>query len=132
MNIPQVPLNFEALIPEILLTGFASLILLVGLLKIRNEILVWSSVIFLIILALITSYFEGEAFGGMFLNDFLAIYLKFIVIFGTIISLFVLNSYLKEKLILLNESVALILFSALGMMLLVSARDLISFLFPLS
>jgi NADH-quinone oxidoreductase subunit N len=127
MNIPQVPLNFEALIPEILLTGFASLILLVGLLKIRNEILVWSSVIFLIILALITSYFEGEAFGGMFLNDFLAIYLKFIVIFGTIISLFVLNSYLKEKLILLNESVALILFSALGMMLLVSARDLISF-----
>jgi len=41
--------------------------------------------------------------------------------------LFVLNSYLKEKLILLNESVALILFSALGMMLLVSARDLISF-----
>jgi NADH-quinone oxidoreductase subunit N len=127
MNIPQVPLNFEALIPEILLTGFASLILLVSLLKIRNEILVWSSVIFLIILALITSYFEGEAFGGMFLNDFLAIYLKFIVIFGTIISLFVLNSYLKEKLILLNESVALILFSALGMMLLVSARDLISF-----
>jgi len=76
MTIPQVPLNFEALIPEILLTGFASLILLVGLLKIRNEILVWSSVIFLLILALITPSFEGEAFGGMFLNDFLAIYLK--------------------------------------------------------
>lgn len=127
MTIPQVPLNFEALIPEILLTGFASLILLVGLLKIRNEILVWSSVIFLLILALITPSFEGEAFGGMFLNDFLAIYLKLIVIIGTIISLFVLNSYLKEKLILLNESVALILFSALGMMLLVSARELISF-----
>lgn len=37
MNIPQIPLNFEALIPEMLLTGFASLILLTGLLKIKNE-----------------------------------------------------------------------------------------------
>jgi len=127
MTIPQVPLNFEALIPEILLTGFASLILLLGLLKIRNEILVWSSVVFLLILALFIPSFEGEAFGGMFLNDFLAIYLKLIVIVGTIISLLVITPYLKEKLILLNESISLILFSALGMMLLVSARELISF-----
>lgn len=127
MNIPQIPLNFDALIPEIALTGFASLILLVGLLKIRNEILIWSSVIFLLFLALVVPYFEGEAFGEMFLNDFLAVYLKLIIIFGAIISLLVLASYLKEKLILLNESIALVLFSAIGMMLLVSARELISF-----
>jgi len=127
MNIPQIPLNFEALIPEIALTGFASLILLAGLSKIRNEILLWSSVLFLLILALIVPSKEGEAFGGMFLNDFLAIYLKLIIITGAIISLLVLNSYLKERLILLKESIALVLFSALGMMLLVSARELISF-----
>lgn len=127
MNIPQIPLNFEALIPEILLTGFASLILLIGLLKIKNEILVWISVLFLLILVLIVPSIEGEAFGGMFLNDFLAIYLKLIILIGAALSLLVLNSYLKEKLILLKESIALILFSAVGMMLLVSARELISF-----
>ncbi|WP_353684994.1 NADH-quinone oxidoreductase subunit N [Thermodesulfovibrio sp. 3907-1M] len=127
MNIPQISLNFTALLPEIVLTAFASVILLTGLLKIRNEILVWSSVIFLLILVLIVPGFEGKAFGEMFLNDFLAVYLKLIIIIGTVLSLLVFNSYLKEKLILLNESIALILFSALGMMLLVSARELISF-----
>jgi hypothetical protein len=49
MNIPQIPLNFDALIPEIVLTVFASTILLVGLLKIKNEILIWSSVAFSLI-----------------------------------------------------------------------------------
>lgn len=127
MNVSQIPLQVEALIPEITLTGFASLILLAGLLKLKNEVLVWSSVIFLLILAFFIPSFEGEAFSGMFLNDFLTIYLKLIIIIGTIISLLVLTSYLKEKLIRFNESIAFILFSALGMMLLVSARELISF-----
>lgn len=127
MNISQIPLQVEALIPEITLTGFASLILLAGLLKLKNEVLVWSSVLFLVIFAFFIPSFEGEAFNGMFLNDFLTIYLKLIIIIGTIISLLVLTSYLKEKLIRFNESIAFILFSALGMMLLVSARELISF-----
>jgi len=72
-------------------------------------------------------YFEGKSFGEMFLNDFIAIYLKIIILAGTAISLLVLASYLKERLILLNESIALLLFSALGMMLMVSARELMSF-----
>jgi len=127
MNISQIPLQVEALIPEITLAGFASLILLAGLLKLKNEVLVWSSVVFLLIFAFFIPSFKGEAFSGMFLNDFLTIYLKLIIIIGTIISLLVLTSYLKEKLILFNESIAFILFSALGMMLLVSARELISF-----
>lgn len=127
MTVPQIPLQYEALIPEIALTGFASLILLAGLLKLKSEVLVWSSVLFLVIFALFIPSFEGEAFGGMFLNDFLTIYLKLIITIGTLISLLVFTSYLKEKLILFNESIALILFSAIGMMLLVSARELISF-----
>jgi NADH-quinone oxidoreductase subunit N len=127
MNIPQIPLNFDALIPEIVLTVFASTILLVGLLKIKNEILTWSSVAFSLILMIFIPYFTGEAFGGMFVNDFLAIYLKIIIMAGVVISLLVISSYLKEKLIILNESISLILFSALGMLLLVSSRELISF-----
>uniref|UniRef100_A0A7C4AK82 NADH-quinone oxidoreductase subunit N n=1 Tax=Thermodesulfovibrio aggregans TaxID=86166 RepID=A0A7C4AK82_9BACT len=127
MNIPQIPLNFEALIPEILLTAFASAVLLVGLLRIKNEILVWSSVVFGIILTFLIPFFSGEAFGGMFINDFLGVYLKIIIAVGATISILVLSSYMKERMILLNEGIALILFAALGMMLLVSARELISF-----
>jgi len=127
MNIPQIPLNFEALIPEILLTAFASAVLLVGLLRIKNEILVWSSVVFGIILTFLIPFFSGEAFGGMFINDFLGVYLKIIIAVGATISILVLSSYMKERMILLNEGIALILFAALGMMLLVSTRELISF-----
>lgn len=131
MTIPQIPLQFDALIPEIVLTCLASAILLAGLLKLRNEVLIWISVSFLVVFLFFLPSFEGEAFGGMFLNDFSTIYLKLIITVGTIISLLVLNSYLKERLILLYESIALILFSAVGMMLLVSSRELISFFLSL-
>lgn len=127
MNIPQIPLNFEAMIPEILLTGFASLVLVLGLLKIKNEVLIWTSILFLFFLIWLIPSYEGKAFGEMFVNDFLAIYLKIIVAAGAIVSLLVLTSYLKERLILLNEAISLLLFSVLGMLLLVSSRELISF-----
>lgn len=127
MSIPQIPLNFEALIPEILLTAFASIILLVGLLRIKNEVLIWISVIFALVLTFLIPLYPGEAFGGMFLNDFLAVYMKIIIVIGMVVSLLVLASYMRERLIILNESIALILFSVLGMMLLVSSRELISF-----
>ncbi len=127
MNIPQIPLDFNALIPEITITAFASIIFLLSLLKINKSLLVWTSVIFLICLIPLIPVFEGKAFGEFFLNDFLAIYLKITVLLGTVISLLLLGSYIKSRLILLKESIALILFASLGMMLLISARELISF-----
>ncbi|MCX8042463.1 MAG: hypothetical protein N3A56_08280, partial [Thermodesulfobacteriaceae bacterium] len=127
MNIPQIPLDFDALIPELILTAFASIILLMGLLRINKSILVWTSVLFLTFIIPIFPVFEGKAFGEMFLNDFLAIYLKIIIVTGTIISILLLSSYLNSRLILLKESIALMIFAATGMMLLISSRELISF-----
>ncbi|MCS7215100.1 MAG: NADH-quinone oxidoreductase subunit N [Thermodesulfovibrio sp.] len=131
MNISQIPLKVEALVPEIVLTCFASLILFGGLLKLRNEVLIWSSVLFLLIFLFFIPSFYGEAFGGMFVNDFLSIYLKIIIIIGAILSLLVLYPYLRERLIQFKESIAFILFSVIGMMLLVSSRELISFFLSL-
>lgn len=127
MNIPQIPLDFDAIIPEIALTAFASIILLMGLLKINKSILVWISVVCLTLIIPMIPIFEGKAFGEMFLNDFLAVYLKIIVVIGTIISILLLHSYLDNKLILLKESIALMIFASIGMMLLISSRELISF-----
>ncbi len=127
MNIPQVPLNFHALIPEICLTAFASLILLLSLIRINKFLLVWSSVLFLSFLFPLIIIYEGKALGEFFLNDFSAIYLKIIIILGTILSLLLLSSYLRSRLIILKDSIALLLFASLGMMLLVSSRELISF-----
>lgn len=127
MKTYSVPLNFDAIIPEILLTAFASAILLVGLLKVRKEILLWSSIVFSLGLIFITTQYLGDAFGGMFLNDLLAIYLKMIILTGVILCLLTLSSYLRDGLVLLYESISLILFSAVGMMLLVSAREFICF-----
>ncbi len=127
MNIPQVPLNFHALIPEICLAAFASFILLLSLLRINKLFLIWFSVVFFVFLIPLSIIFEGKALGEFFLNDYLAIYLKIIIIFGTILSLLLLSSYLQSRLIILKDSVALLLFASLGMMLLVSSRELISF-----
>ncbi|MCS7203691.1 MAG: NADH-quinone oxidoreductase subunit N [Thermodesulfovibrio sp.] len=127
MRIPSVPLEFKVLMPEILFTAFASFILLVGLLKLRREIILWLSILFSLALIFIVIQYPGDAFGGMFSNDFLAIYLKIIILVGLVLSLLLLSSYLKERLIALYEAVPVALFSSLGMMLLVSAREFISF-----
>lgn len=127
MNIPQVPLEFNAIIPEITLIAFASFVLLLGLLRINKSILIWSSIIVLLSSIPLFIVFEGKAFGEFFLNDFLAIYLKVIIVLGTIISLLLLSSYLARGLILIKESVALMIFASVGMMLLISSRELISF-----
>lgn len=127
MNIPQIPLDFDALIPELILTAFASIILLMGLLRINKSILVWISVLSLTAIIPLIPIFEGKAFGDMFLNDFLAIYLKIIIVTGTVISILLLSSYLNSRLILIKESIALMIFASIGMMLLISSRELISF-----
>ncbi len=127
MNIPQIPLNFDALIPEIALTAFAFIILLLGVLKINKSFLAWLSVVFILITMPLTFLFEGKAFGEMFLNDTFAMYIKITILIGTALSILALLTYLKQKLIAVNESIALLMFACIGMMLLVSARELISF-----
>lgn len=127
MNIPQIPLDFNGIIPEIALTAFASIVLFLNLLKINRSIITWSGVFSLLAVIVLVFLHEGKAFGEMFLNDYLSIYLKIIILVGTIISILLLSLYLQRGLIAVGESVSLMMFAALGMMLLVSSRELISF-----
>ncbi len=127
MNIPQIPLQFDAIIPEIVLTAFTFLVLLLGVLRINKSFLLGLSVFFLVSTIPLIFIFEGKAFGEMFLNDSLAIYLKFTLIMGATLSMLMFSPYLKYRLIVMNESLALIMFATIGMMLLVSSRELISF-----
>lgn len=127
MNIPQIPLDFNAIIPEIALTALASIVLFLSLIKINKSIITWSGVFSLLAVTLLVFLHEGKAFGEMFLNDYLSIYLKIVILVGTIISILLLSIYLQRGLIAVGESVSLMMFAALGMMLLVSSRELISF-----
>lgn len=127
MTIPQIPLDFNSIIPEIILTSLASLLLLLGLMRINRAVLVWSAVIVILSVIPIIPIFEGKAFGEFFLNDSLSVYIKIILLLGTILSLLLLSSSLSRGYILIKESLALVVFASTGMMLLVSCRELISF-----
>lgn len=65
-------------------------------------------------------------FGGMFVTDAFAAYMKLLVLFGSAATIFMSVRYAQHQRIARFEYPVLILFSTLGMMLMISANDLIS------
>jgi NADH-quinone oxidoreductase subunit N len=67
-----------------------------------------------------------ETFGGMFISDPFAIYLKVFVLIASAISVVIAKDYLEKQGIARFEFTVLVLFATLGMMMMVSASDLIA------
>ena len=68
----------------------------------------------------------GSAFGNTFVLDGLAIYAKVVILLAAIAALIMAGGYLASERLLRFEYPILIAFAALGMMMMVSARDLIT------
>ena len=125
--------------PELVLALLGFLLLVVGLLK-RTEIAKIVSLLtifaFVITAGLVVSperlsyLFGGRlpafAFSGMFVDDGLARFAKLLMLSGASLALMLSWSYLKEEKIDHPEYPVLVLFATLGMMLMVSANDLLS------
>jgi NADH-quinone oxidoreductase subunit N len=65
-------------------------------------------------------------FAGMFVSDEFAVFMKVIVLLASIVTLVLSFDYLRHERIERFEYPLLVLFAALGMMLMISANDLIS------
>jgi len=65
-------------------------------------------------------------FNGMYVTDSFAVYMKLLVLVGAVFSIFMAARYAERERIARFEYPVLILFSTLGMMLMISANDLIS------
>ena len=117
--------------PEIFLAFLAMILLILGVSRKGEDYKTVSnfSLFTLIAVAAVLCRFCDEkmvAFSGMFTIDNFAAYMKFLVLVGAAVSIFMATKYAERERIMRFEYPVLILFSTLGMMLMISASDLIA------
>ncbi|MBU1626057.1 NADH-quinone oxidoreductase subunit N [bacterium] len=69
---------------------------------------------------------EGISFNGMFTADFYSLYFKLIFLIAAALTILISYKYISLERVLLAEYYQLILFSTIGMMIMVSGTDLVS------
>lgn len=128
----MIQADLNIVLPEILLSLFAMLALLGAVYGRKDELatrLIWATAaIFVLIAFLVMRSSQGTelAFDGMFINDGFARFSKVVVLFSAAAVLVMSPDYLRERKILKFEYPLLITFSVVGMMMMISAGDLMS------
>lgn len=128
----MVQADLNIILPEILLSLFAMLALLGAVYGRKDGIatsLIWvtAAVFFIAGFSVMRSVNGTEvAFNGMFINDGFARFAKAVVLFSAAAVLIISPDYLRERKILKFEYPLLITLSVVGMMMMISAGDLMS------
>lgn len=123
-------MNLQLLLPELVLCGFALLVILLDLGIRQKGVLAGLSIVGLIISALAAVSMWGipklVAFGGALVVDQFGIFFKLIIAAAAVLVILASQDYAEKFTRFKGEYYALILLSAVGMMLLVSTADLIA------
>jgi NADH-quinone oxidoreductase subunit N len=131
MSLLQNP-DTIAVLPEIILALCAMALLMVGVIRKGDNyhfVAVGANIALLITALFVaagTSHGTVAAFGGSYIVDHFARAMKFLVLAGTDIALVLSGSYFARRGISKFEYPVLLLLSALGMMMMISASDLIT------
>ncbi len=127
----ELPVIFPAL-PEIILAVAAMSFMMTGVF-VREEralsIVYVLSLAALVVVLVVLMSLKGQtrlAFGGQFVSDDFAVFMKSLVVLGSIFTLIISQSYIRREGMARFEYPVLILFATVGMMMMVSANDLIS------
>jgi len=118
-------------LPEIVLVCAAMALLLVGVFRGEGSarLVAWLAVIVLLVTLVLCGVFGLErrlGFYGMFVTDAFAVFTKALVLLGAAISIILALRFNEEHRIARFEFPVLILLASTGMMLMVSANDLIA------
>ena len=123
--------NLLPALPEIVLAIGAMLLLMVGVFakqdvakKVTNLSLLILAAVFVLVVSSTSE--RVLTFGGGFVMDGFAVYAKALVLIGSFVAVLVSPPYLKEKGINKFEFPALILLATLGMMMMISANDMLA------
>ncbi len=124
--------NFYPAHPEILLACAAMTYMLIGVF-VREEramgIVHYLSLAVLIVVGIAVLPMRGQelvAFNGQFVSDDFTVFMKILILMGTFLSLIMSQGYLKREDMKRFEYPVLMLFATVGMMMMVSANDLIA------
>ncbi len=121
------------LLPEMFLTFWLCLVLIVDFSfpRTRHEQLAYLSIAGLVATLGILAWFDigglsGELFGNMFVVDRLALFFKMLIVGATVLIVLVSIDYVHRFTFFKGEYYFLVVMSALGMMFMASANDLLS------
>ncbi len=125
-----VPVLSPAL-PEILIAGGAMALLLIGVFRGEGSarLVSWLAVLVLIGTLVVSALIGGAhrvGFYGMFITDAFAVFMKALVLVGSAVSIILALHYNEEAKIARFEFPVLILLATAGMMVMISANDLIT------
>ncbi len=124
------PLNLLPLLPEITLAVGAMALLMVGVggREDRGEMVLWLSIALLVLAGVFVAMGEGTVrlFGDSFIVDDYARMLKLLALTGAAVALLMSRDYWREFGGLKFEYPVLVLFAVTGMLMMISANDLIA------
>ncbi len=124
MNFPLPDLN--PVMPEILMTAFALIVLLLDLIVKKKEAVAVISIAGTAIVSLSLLNTSGSTFGGMYIADGYSTFFKIIFFINVILTILISIKYIAVERVNYGEYYSLILFSTVGMMIMASASDLIT------
>ncbi len=126
-------IDFSLMAPELWMTLLTCLVLAIDFLfpKVKKNTLAYGAIAGMAAVAIQLALFfisgkSGLLFNGMFVLDPLAIFFKIFVLFSTILIVLSSLNYVNTLPFYRGEYYFLLLFSALGMMFMASANDLLS------
>jgi len=116
--------NLGPVMPEIVMTVLALLVLVADLVIKRTETIGLMSIIAAAVVVYAMQGAQGVAFNGMFISDGYSMFFKLVFILNLILTVLISVKYIKIMRVNFGEYYSLILFSTLGMMIMASAGDL--------
>jgi NADH-quinone oxidoreductase subunit N len=128
---PFVPPDFAPVLPELVLVGSALALLLIGVFRGEGgtRLVSWLSVLVLIVtlaLGIRAGLVRQVSFYGMFITDPFAAFMKTLVLLGSAVTIVMGLRFFEEHKIARFEFPVLVLLASTGMMIMVSAYDLIT------
>ncbi|WP_458096539.1 NADH-quinone oxidoreductase subunit NuoN [Roseomonas sp. WA12] len=122
-------MNWTLALPEILLAGAGLVLLMVGVIPKRDmtfPVTMGTLGVLLLAAVLALATPDGMAFGGQFVSDGFARFAKILILLGAASGLMLALDWNEKQGIARFEFPILVLFSTIGMMVMVSASDLIT------
>src|SRR6516225_2721748 len=131
MNDPQVLPALLPALPEIMLALGAMALLMIGVFRgdQSTALINWLSIALLVLVGIVVLQLPEErlvTFGGSFVLDGFARFMKILALGGSAVTIILVSRYLQTERQQRFEYAVLILLSTLGMMVLSSASDLIA------
>jgi NADH-quinone oxidoreductase subunit N len=123
-------LNLDTALPELILSVGAMALLMLGVFtrRERGELILWLAVLLLVLAGLFvaTSFGTTMLFGDSFIVDPFARMLKLLTLTGAAVALIMSLDYWRERGGVKFEFAVLVLLATTGMMMMISANDLIA------